>query len=335
MRLLGIIARPIDLDGNQMVIGTSIGIAVTEAGASDPTRLLQEADLALYQAKAEGRSGYRFFEAAMNERLQARRALEADLRQALAGGQFRMLYQPQVELGEDGDTPRVVGAEALIRWDHPTRGELSPDRFMPLTEENGLILPIGEWVLNEACAEAMTWPAPLRVAVNVSPMQFAHSGFVAAVERALAATGLPAERLELEVTEGILLSETDETVATLTRLRAMGVKLAMDDFGTGYSSLGYLRKFRFDKIKIDRSFVSHIGSDAEAAAIVRAIVRITHALGMRANAEGVETEEQVGMLRAEGCGEVQGFLFGRPMSAKSFAALIAEPSQPSLQRQAA
>jgi diguanylate cyclase (GGDEF)-like protein len=321
-RLLGILATPFDLDGHHVVIGTSIGIALGEGEAADPSRLLQEADLALYQAKAEGRSAFRFFEAAMNERLRARKSLEAELRRALADGEFELHFQPQVSLA--GGASRVIGAEALIRWPHPTQGMIRPDQFIPLAEETGLIVPIGEWVLAEACRHAVTWPAPMGVAVNVSAVQFRHAGFLASVQRVLAETGLPASRLELEVTEGLLLSETDDTITALQTLRRMGVRLAMDDFGTGYSSLGYLRKFRFDKIKIDQSFVRNLGADAEADAIVRAVVGISHALGMRANAEGVETETQAAMLREEGCGEVQGYLFGRPMPAEAFAAMLAD-----------
>ena len=322
-RLLGLIAEPFDLDGHQVVIGTSIGIALSDAGASGPSRLLKEADLALYQAKAAGRSAFRFFETAMNERLLARKALEADLRQALAAGDFQMHYQPQVSLNGGGN-PRVVGAEALIRWTHARRGVMSPGQFIPLAEETGLIMPIGEWALTEACQSAVTWPPDISIAVNVSAVQFRHPDFLVMVRRVLADTGLDGRRLELEVTEGLLMSETDETVATMTRLREMGVRLAMDDFGTGYSSLGYLRKFRFDKIKIDKSFVSNLGNDAEAGAIVRAVVGISHALGMRANAEGVETEEQAAMLRAEGCCEVQGYLYGSAMPAEVFAAMAAD-----------
>jgi diguanylate cyclase (GGDEF)-like protein len=317
-RLLEVIAAPFDLDGHQVIIGTSIGIALAD-GAADPSRLLQEADLALYQAKEGGRSAFRFFEAAMNERLVARKTMEADLRRALAEGGFRLAYQPLVALGEDG-TQRVVGAEALLRWPHPTLGNIPPDRFIALAEETGLIVPIGQWALNEACREAAAWPVCLSIAVNVSPVQFGHAGFFASVERALQENGLDPARLELEVTEGVLMTDTEETVAQLERLRRLGVRLALDDFGTGYSSLGYLRKFRFDKIKIDRSFTSHLGTNGESEAIVRAVVGISHALGVRANAEGVETAAHAAMLRAEGCHEVQGYFFGRPVPGDAFAA---------------
>jgi diguanylate cyclase (GGDEF)-like protein len=325
-RLIDALAAPFDLDGHTVVIGTSIGIALAENGQSDQARMLQEADLALYQVKAEGRSAFRFHEAAMNTRLLARKALEADLRQALAEGQFEVHFQPQVGLADGEATPRVIGAEALIRWTHPEKGNIRPDQFIPLAEETGLIVPIGEWVLHESCRHAATWPANISVAVNASVVQFRHLGFLATVQRVLADTGLAPSRLELEVTESFLLTDTESTIATLESLRALGVRLAMDDFGTGYSSLGYLRKFRFDKIKIDKSFVSNLGSDAEAGAIVRAVVGITRSLGIRANAEGVETEAQAAMLRQEGCGEAQGYLFGRPMPAAGFLDVLAMPT---------
>jgi EAL domain-containing protein (putative c-di-GMP-specific phosphodiesterase class I) len=260
----------------------------------------------------------------MNERLIARKAMEADLRIALAENEFEMHYQPQISMvsGEKA----VTGAEALIRWFHPTRGVVPPDRFIPLAEETGLIIPLGEWVLTEACRRAAIWPTHLSVAVNVSAVQFRHSGFLASVRRVLAETGLPGTRLELEITEGVLLTETDDTVAIMMKLREMGVRLAMDDFGTGYSSLGYLRKFRFDKIKIDQSFVRNLGHDPEAAAIITAVIGIGQALGIRANAEGVETEEQATMLQAKGCAEMQGFLYGRAMSGDAFEAMLAEPA---------
>mgnify|MGYP001806823793 CR=1 FL=1 len=324
-RLIDVLTTPFDLDGHTVVIGTSIGIALSLDGRSDQSRMLQEADLALYQVKAEGRSAFRFHEAAMNTRLQARKAMEADLRTALAEGQFEMHFQPQVGLVEGETTPRVIGAEALIRWTHPTKGRIAPDQFVPLAEETGLIVPIGEWVLRESCRQAATWPGNISIAVNASVVQFRHPGFLASVQRVLAETGLAPGRLELEVTESFLMNDTESTIATLESLRTMGVRLAMDDFGTGYSSLGYLRKFRFDKIKIDRSFISTLGSDAEAGAIVRAVVGITRSLGIRANAEGVETEAQAALLRAEGCGEAQGYLFGRPMSGERFMAALKAP----------
>ena len=317
-RLREAMERPFDLDGHQAVVGVSIGIAVAESPETvDPARLMQEADLALYDAKAEGRNAYRFFASHMNATLQARRALEADLRAAMAGNELRLHFQPQVDL----PSRRLTGAEALLRWEHPVRGNVPPDAFIGLAERTGLIVPLGAWVLEEACRTAMGWEQPLKVAVNVSVVQFRHAGFLGTVRRVLERTGLPPARLELEVTESLLLADTEEVLLTLNRLRDMGVAIAMDDFGTGYSSLSYLRRFRFDKVKIDRGFVRGLGDDPSAAAIVRAIVGMTEALGIRANAEGVETEEQAARLGTEGCGEVQGYLFGRPLEAAEFATL--------------
>jgi diguanylate cyclase (GGDEF)-like protein len=319
-RIIEELSIPYDLDGHQAVISVSIGIALRGGGADalDGNALQQEADVALYRAKGEGRGTFRFFEAAMHARLRERKAMEADLRAAIAQAAFRLEYQPQISL--TGDC--VVGAEALIRWRHARRGEILPAEFIPLAEETGLIIPLGDWVLREACRQAAAWPAPLRVAVNVSPVQFREPAFVQRVEQALLAAGLEARRLELEVTEGILLTDTDETLVTLGRLRALGVSLAMDDFGTGYSSLGYLLKFRFDKIKIDRSFVHEMTKGGDAAAIVSTVVALCRSLGIRCNAEGVEAEHEAVLLRREGCQEAQGYHIGRPMPAEQIDAFL-------------
>jgi diguanylate cyclase (GGDEF)-like protein len=322
-RLVDAIVQPFDLAGHQACVGISIGMTL-RTGAdlilsqASRSAVVHEADVALYRAKMDGRGVYRFFKADMNRELVERRQLEADLREGLKNGQFHLHYQPQIGL----ETGQIVGAEALLRWTHPRRGAVSPEAFIPLAEEIGLIVPLGEWVLNEACRQAMAWPGLRCMAVNVSPVQFRRADFVGQVERALGRSGLSPERLELEITEGMLLMETQETLATLRLLRTLGVTIAMDDFGTGYSSLGYLQKFRFDKIKIDRSFVCRLGADASATEIVRAVLRTSHAMGMRVNAEGIETEQQAAMLRSEGCEEVQGFLFGKPMPAEAFAGLL-------------
>ena len=322
-RLQYAIEQPFTLDGHRVVVGVSIGIAVAETPeGADPARMMQEADLALYDAKAKG--GFRFFASHMNATLQARRALEADLRAAIKENGLRLHFQPQVELRSG----RLTGAEALLRWQHPIRGNVPPDAFIGLAEQTGLIVPIGVWVLEEACRQAMTWEQPLKVAVNVSAVQFRHAEFLDTVSRVLKDTGLPPARLELEVTESLLLGDTEEILVTLNRLRDMGIAVAMDDFGTGYSSLSYLQRFRFDKVKIDRSFVSGLGDDPRAAAIVRAILGMTEALGISANAEGVETESQAERLREEGCAEVQGYLFGRPMETSDFVALVQAVQQP-------
>ena len=323
-RLIDALDPAFDLAGNQVNVGVSIGIALRRAtalGASaiDPGVLLQEADTALYRSKEEGRGIYRFFAAEMNKRLLERRSLESDMLEALEQGQFRLHYQPQFDLVER----HVIGAEALLRWHHPVRGDVQPEAFIPLAEECGLIVRIGEWVLREACRQAAKWPSLNCMAVNVSPAQFRRPGFVDQVKDALSRAGIDAGRLELEITEGVLLHETDETLATLRRLHAIGVTIAMDDFGTGYSSLGYLQKFPFDKIKIDRSFIHALQSDSHAAEIVRAVLRMSHAMGIRVNAEGVERESQASILLEEGCEEVQGFLFSRGLDAQSFSAFLA------------
>ena len=323
-RLIDAMDQAFDLAGNQVNVGVSVGIALrraTELAVSnaDPGILLQEADTALYRSKEEGRGVYRFFATEMNEKLLERRALESDIVTALAQGQFRLHYQPQFDLAER----RVVGAEALLRWHHPVRGEVRPEAFIPLAEDCGLIVRIGEWVLREACRQAARWPSLNCMAVNVSPVQFRRPGFVDQVKNALARVGIDGRRLELEITEGVLLHETEETLATLRRLHAIGVTIAMDDFGTGYSSLGYLQKFPFDKIKIDRSFVAALQTDSHAAEIVRAVLRMSHAMGIRVNAEGVEQEAQANMLMEEGCEEVQGFLFSRGLDVEAFSTLLA------------
>ena len=320
-RLVAALQEPIDLGGDRASVGVSIGIAMADqSGSADMTQLMRDADLALYQAKEGGRGGYRFFSPEMNQKLLERRALEADLRVALARGDFRLAYQPQVDL----ETGSVTGAEALLRWERPGAGNMPPDQFIAVAEETGLIGPIGTWALQEACREATTWPGQLTVAVNVSPVQFRQAGLFEAVVAALEASGLPPERLEVEITEGVLLNDTEETLGTLRRLRNLGVKIAMDDFGTGYSSLGYLQKFPFDKVKIDRSFVRHLGGNRSAEAIVRAVVGMSHALGVHTIAEGVETSVQADMLRQKGCEEVQGYLYGRPMPPAAFAELLAK-----------
>lgn len=317
-RVIDTLSEPFELDGQEVVVGCSIGIVIGQgADRPDPEQLLGNADLALYRAKGDGRGTFCFFEEEMNERLQARKSLEADLRRALAERQFRVFFQPQVEL----KSGRVVGVEALARWQHPERGWVAAADFIPLTEETGLIIRLGEWILRAACTEAAAW-RPLKVAVNLSPAQFRHPGLIGMIAEILCETGFEPERLELEITEGILLGGTETTFATLQALKALGVGIVMDDFGTGYSSLGYLRQFKFDKIKIDRTFIKDLHQTAQATSIVRAVVALGHSLGMRANAEGVETIEQAEILSSEGCEEVQGYFFGRPMPAAEFAAFL-------------
>ena len=307
-RLVEALAIPFEVAGHQAVIGASIGIALSGDGVNSYDALLRCADLALYRAKADGRGTYHFFEAEMDARLQARRALELDLRRAVAEQQFVLFYQPIMEVRTAG----VSGFEALVRWQHPQRGLVSPAEFIPVAEETGLIGAIGTWVLHQACADAAGWPGALKVAVNLSPMQFRGGALAAEVALALATSGLPATRLELEITESVLLQDDEAVLATLHVIRATGVRISMDDFGTGYSSLSYLRRFPFDKIKIDQSFVHGMAEREDCGAIVRAVIGLGWSLGMVVVAEGVETEAQLASLRTEGCGELQGYLFGRP-----------------------
>ena len=310
-RIVDLVGRTYMVDGHLLTIGASVGVALAPNDGTEADTLLKNADLALYRAKLDGRATYRFFEPEMDARMQARRRLELDMRQALARREFQLHYQPQMQL--EGN--RLVGCEALIRWNHPERGMVSPLDFIPLAEEIGLIVPIGEWVMRQACRDAVTWPAPLSVAVNVSPAQFKNERLVEMVMSALSSSGLPATRLEVEITEGVLLQENEKTLQTLHRLRELGVRVSMDDFGTGYSSLSYLRSFPFDKIKIDRSFVSDLSGKRDGEAIIRAIAGLGRSLGMTTVAEGVETADQMERIRAEGCTDVQGYLISKPVSA--------------------
>ena len=320
-RLLTALVEPFDLDGQEVIITASIGVALAPNDADEPARLLQHADVALYRAKDEGRNAFRFFEPEMDRRLQSRRALECDLRAAIAREQIEVHYQLQVDLRSQ----KPVGVEALARWHHPARGWVSPEEFISVAEETGLILPLGEWVLRTACAQMAAWPA-LRLSVNVSPVQFRHGDLVALVAGALEDSGLDPVQLELEVTEAVLLGDTANALAMLARLRGLGIRIAMDDFGTGYSSLGYLQDFTFDRIKIDRSFVGAIEKRSEAEAIVRAVVGLGQSLGIRICAEGVETAGQFAFLEGEGCDEVQGYLFSRPVPAGDLAGLLSAPT---------
>jgi diguanylate cyclase (GGDEF)-like protein len=310
-RIIGAISEAYDIDGHQAVIGTSIGIAVGPADGLTPDELLRNADLALYRAKGDGRGTFRFFEPGMDLQMQARRIMEQDLRRALPAGEFELHYQPIVNLADNA----ISGFEALIRWNHPRQGVVGPNTFIPIAEEIGVIVPIGAWVIRQACATAALWPEHFHVAVNISPVQFRNPGLMQAIVGALAASGLPATRLEIEITERVLLQDQESTLATLHELRSLGVRIAMDDFGTGYSSLTYLQCFPFDKIKIDRSFVKNIVENSGSLNIVRAMASLASGLGMKATAEGVETREQLDCITAEGCTEMQGFLFSQPLSA--------------------
>ena len=314
------VSQPLKIDGQEFLPSTSIGIAISPADGTESGALLKNADLALYRAKEAGRGTYAFFEEGLNQRAQVRRQLETDLRLALEHGQFELYYQPLFDL----ETNRIGSFEALLRWNHPTRGLVSPADFIPVAEETGMIVPIGAWAMREACRQAVRWPAHIRVAVNVSSVQFHRPGLNNVVLQALAQGGLAPDRLEIEITESIFLEGSEETLQLLHGLRALGVRIALDDFGTGYSSLSYLQSFPFDKLKIDRSFIQNLLSRPGATAVVRAITELAAALGIETTAEGVEESEQVRELRTQGCSSVQGFLFARPMRAGDVDRLLAE-----------
>jgi diguanylate cyclase (GGDEF)-like protein len=310
-RIVKALSEPFDLDGQRAVIGVSIGIALATDREISADVLLKNADMALYRAKSDGRGGYRFFEAEMDAQMQARRAIELDLREAMSRQELEVWYQPIFDIAAN----RVSGFEALVRWHHPEHGMIPPIQFVPLAEELGLIVPIGEWVLRQACQDAVTWPDDLKVAVNLSPVQFRNSHLVDTVRQALARTGLASNRLELEITETALLHDNETVLATLHRLRDLGLRTVLDDFGTGYSSLSYLRIFPFDKLKIDQSFVREMATRPDCVAIVNSVASLAHQLGIMTTAEGVETVEQFEQVRRAGCTEAQGYYFDYPRPA--------------------
>ena len=319
-RVLDLFQKPFELDTDVLRSGVSIGAALFPHDATTADDLLKSADIALYHAKSEGRGIYHRFDAGMNAALAARRRFEQDLRRALKNEEFELHYQPLVDL----KTQSVLGCEALIRWRHPVRGFVQPLEFIPIAESTGLIVEIGEWVLRTACAEAARWPSTTKIAVNLSPLQFAKPGLVEAVTGALAAAGLDPTRLELEITESMLLGDTEPVLRVLRDLKKLGIQIAMDDFGTGYSSLGYLRQFPFDKIKVDRFFVTDLGTGTESVAIVRAVVGLATGLGMTTLAEGVETAEQLDSLMAQGCAQAQGYYFSRPRPATEIRTMLGD-----------
>ena len=317
-RIIEVVSQPCCIEGHDVTVGASVGIAVAHPGEMNTESFLKSADLAMYSAKSEGRGTYRMFDPEMDAIVQTRRILERDMRTALAQDGFRLYYQPLVNL----QTKKVTAFEALMRWQHPERGSVPPSEFIPVAEEMGLIVQLGEWALRQACAEAMAWPDEICVSVNLSPLQFSKGNLVSTVMSALASAGLPASRLELEITESVLLEKSERNIAVLNQLRDLGVRISMDDFGTGYSSIGYLRSFPFDKIKIDQSFVRDLLVDEGSLAIVRAIAGLGVSFGMTTTAEGVETEEQMRCLNLEGCIEVQGYLYSKPVPAREIVALL-------------
>lgn len=317
-RIVEALREPFSVNGQEIFIGTSIGIALAQ-GPVTSSQILKHADMALYHAKADGRGTFRFFELDMDAQLQARRALEVDLRKAMGAGEFELFYQPQINIKAN----EIGGYEALLRWRHPERGLVSPAEFIPVMEDTGLISPLGDWIIEQACKDAATWPRNIRVAVNLSPVQFRSRGVMQSVGRALAASGLAPERLELEITESVLLQDTEMTVSMLHQLRSLGVRIAMDDFGTGYSSLSYLRRFPFDKIKIDQSFVREMSQRADCLAIVQSVANLGASLGMPTVAEGIETEDQLRQVQSAGCTDAQGYYFGRPRPARDLVHTLA------------
>jgi diguanylate cyclase (GGDEF)-like protein len=317
-RLAAALRDPFDIDGHRVEVGASIGIAMTPTDGVDADELLKKADMALYAAKKDGGGSHRFFAVAIEEAVRARRALELDLRDALASNQFQLHFQPLIDLR----TKRVTACEALLRWSHPERGNVPPSVFIPVAEETGLIVAIGEWVLHQACLEATKWPKNVKVAVNLSPVQFKDRALALHVVSALAKSGLQVQRLELEITERVLLEECDDTLVTMEQLKNLGIGFSLDDFGTGYSSLNYLRKFPFHKIKIDRSFICDLEEKRDARAIIGAIATLGAGLEKIVVAEGIETEEQMKLATAQGCHEGQGYFFGRPVAGDAIRAQL-------------
>ncbi len=318
-RILAAVSEDLEINGRHLLTGISVGVAVYPIDGSDATTLLANADAALYRAKAEGRGSIRFFEPDMDRRLRERRALQHDLQTAIARGELTLHYQPQALMQGD-----VVGFEALARWRHPTRGMIPPATFIPIAEESGLIVPIGEWILREACREAASWSRPLQISVNLSPVQFRRGDLGGLVHAVLLETGLAPNRLELEITESVLINDFSRAVSVLRRIKALGARIAMDDFGTGYSSLSYLQAFPFDKIKIDKGFIANVARNAQSATIVRAIIGLARGLGLPVTAEGVETREQLEFLAQASCDQVQGYFIGRPEPIAHYAQTVAD-----------
>jgi diguanylate cyclase (GGDEF)-like protein/PAS domain S-box-containing protein len=321
-QLADAMASEFQIDGKVLRAGITTGISVFPHNGADAASLLANAGAALFRAKAKSRGTINFYEPEMDQQIRDRRVLHQDLSVAIKKGELSLHFQPQAMSARDVAESEVIGFEALARWNHPMRGFVPPSDFIPLAEESGLIVEMGEWILREACREAASWPKPLQVAVNLSPAQFAHGDVVGMVHAILLETGLAPGRLELEITEGVLIEDFDRGLALLRRLKALGVRISMDDFGSGYSSLSYLQAFPFDKIKVDRAFVMNLGRNPQSAAIISAVIDLAHGLDMSVVAEGVETREQLSFLTSEDCDAVQGYLIGKPLPIGQYAALV-------------
>jgi predicted signal transduction protein with EAL and GGDEF domain len=319
-------AKEFQADGRSVRAGITTGISVFPHHGADAASLLANAGATLFRAKAKSRGTISVYEPEMDQQIRDRRVLHQDLSVAIRNGELSLHFQPQAMSARDVAESEVIGFEALARWKHPVRGFVPPSDFIPLAEESGLIVEMGEWILREACREAASWPKPLQVAVNLSPAQFAQGDVVGLVHAILLETGLVPGRLELEITEGVLIEDFDRGLALLRRLKALGVRISMDDFGSGYSSLSYLQAFPFDKIKIDRAFVMNLGRNPQSAAIVSAVIDLAHGLDMSVVAEGVETQEQLSFLTSEDCDAVQGYLIGKPLPIGQYAALVGRKS---------
>jgi diguanylate cyclase (GGDEF)-like protein len=333
-RLVESMSDDFRIDGKSVRTGLTTGIAIFPANGSDAASLLANAGAALFRAKARSRGSINIYEPEMDRQVRDRRILHQDLSMAIRNGELSLHYQPQARASRDDAGRETIGFEALARWNHPTRGSVPPGDFIPLAEESGLIVEMGQWILREACREAASWPKPLQIAVNLSPAQFMHSDLVNFLHSVLLETGLAPGRLELEITEGVLIEDFDRGLGLLRRLKALGVRISMDDFGSGYSSLTYLQAFPFDKIKVDRAFVMNLGHTPQSAAIIRAVIGLGHGLHMSIVAEGVETYEQLCFLADESCDVIQGFFIGRPAPIEQYAALVgrAVPRLPALDR---
>jgi diguanylate cyclase (GGDEF)-like protein len=321
-QLAAAIAIEFQIDGKPIRTALTTGISVFPHNGSDGASLLANAGAALFRAKAKSRGSITFYQPEMDQQIRDRRVLHQELSVAMKNGELSLYFQPQASSGPTVDSSEIIGFEALARWHHPVRGFVPPGDFIPLAEESGLIVEMGEWILRQACREAASWPKPLQIAVNLSPAQFVHGDLVGLVHSILMETGLAPDRLELEITEGVLIEDFDRGLGLLRRLKALGVRISMDDFGSGYSSLSYLQAFPFDKIKIDRAFVMNLGRNPQSAAIVRAVIDLGHGMNMSIVAEGVETLEQLGFLAEEGCDSVQGYLLGKPMPIETYDGLV-------------